>query len=98
MTRPRDTEKRRKSRCRPRCLLGFRWFVPRDERTEINMIIGNLKKDVREMRSQGFSPSFISFVVFWQTARTITAYIFAGTFKALLKVTPVASFLRRIHK
>ena len=78
-----------------RFLSGFRWFLPRKRREEIDIIMSDLQKDVREMKRGGESKLLIETVIAWRTLETLGTY-FSGTIHYLLSKAPlVLKFINR---
>lgn len=76
-------------------LSGFRWFIPRAHREEIDLIIDDLKEDKSEMLRQKRSKKFIFLVLSWHVTRVISAYVWDGVTGLVKRVVPVAKFLSK---
>ena len=71
----------------------FRWFLSRDQRDELDLIIQDLKEDKADMIRQKRSKNFIFFVLSWHVARTIFAYIWDGVASIARKLIPLVKYL-----
>lgn len=76
-------------------LLSFRWFIPRAQREEIDLIIDDLKEDKFDMMGQKRAKSFIFLVLSWHVTRIITVYIWDGVTSMVKRVVPIARFLSK---
>jgi hypothetical protein len=78
-----------------RLLKLFSFLLPCNQREDISLSLGDLKKDRKEMEREKFDPWIIRGVLLWRAVRIIIPIAWAG-FKSVLKeVTPFAKTISR---
>ena len=76
-------------------LFRFRWLCDATTRDLVDLALNDIKKDVREMESQGFGPGWIYVVRFWKTCRCIVPIIWDGFKRVLESAFPVVELIKK---
>lgn len=69
-----------------RLLEAFRWFCSRKAKDDIDLIVADLRRDIRSMRREGRSNRFIRFALLW---RVIFGAILPTIWAALRGLLPI---------
>lgn len=69
----------------------FRWFVPRDQRANIDINISDLKEDIQDLRKEQKSWAFIQMLVAWHSVRVIGSHVFDSASRIARKLNSIAS-------
>ncbi len=73
----------------------FRWFVPRNQRDNVDIVISELKEDVQDMRKEQKSWAFIQMLVTWHSVRVIGTYALDSASRIIKKLNPIASIFEK---
>jgi len=68
-----------------RLLKAFAYFCPRQGREHFEIVVADLRKDVREMRAEKRSERFIRMIVAWHVARTLVPFVWDGVKQGVAK-------------
>jgi hypothetical protein len=78
-------------------LKAFAFLCDSEHRENIEFIIGNLQKDIRQMRDEKHSERFIAFVTGWHVfAKTIIPIAWDGVRRFLAGILPIGGIIRKI--
>ena len=85
---------------KPSMLFLFRFLLPRrsQARSDVDLVIEDLKEDVTDMTGVGFSKFKIWLVVTWRSLSSITPIVWGGLTRTFLKLTPVALVMKTLSK
>jgi hypothetical protein len=78
-------------------LNGFRWFLGRENREIVELALGDLKKDVRELEAEGRGHAFINAVVLWRTLCTAVSIVCDGLERVLRAAALIESLMRKLR-
>ncbi len=73
----------------------FRWFVPRNQRENVDIVISELKEDIQDMRKEQKSWAFIQLLVTWHSVRAIGAHVLDSASRIAKKLNPIASIFEK---
>lgn len=74
----------------------FACFCDREDREQIECIIGDLKKVIRKMQREKCTEKLIKRVLRWQVAKVITRITWDGFRRFLAAIFPVGTILRKL--
>ncbi|MCC7173409.1 MAG: hypothetical protein IT459_23390 [Planctomycetes bacterium] len=80
---------------RSRILATFRYFVSDATKADVDDVIGELKRDTREMRKKGHSERMIRAVIWWRSLACIGAIIGDGARRVAKRINPVLALFGR---
>ena len=72
----------------------FRWFCTKESRSQVELSIADLKRDISEMRQDRRGRAFIGCVVLWRAMTTILPIVWDGIWRTLKAVLPLYKMLK----
>jgi len=90
-----QTATRRREHWVLKLLRGFAWFCGETRREEIELIIADLKRDVRQMKKERRSKAFMGKVLVWHGVWAVVAMLWDGLMRILAAVVPVGKIISK---
>lgn len=75
---------------------AFRWFCSQPNREQLECVVGDLKKDRREMLREARPVWFIRFVIFWKIIGTVVPIVWDGCLRFLNALLPLGRIIAKI--
>lgn len=92
-----EEKKERVGTIRLRFLETFWWYCSNKSRDDIELVLADLRRDIREMKEERVSEAHIKTVTFWKTCCCVVPILWSALLRILGAILPAGKFIKSLR-